>query len=113
MSQGTDWYTSYQAEIAHAQHARQSGNEGMARVCARRAVGILLGEYLFQQGISHPGPSAHDRIRLFQALPHIPPLVHQKIDHFLVHVNEEHNLPGNFDLIAEAEWLASFFGELR
>ena len=113
MSQGTDWYPSFRAEIAHAQLARQSGNEGMARVCARRAVGILLGEYLALHGIPHPGPSAHDRIRLFQDLPNIPPLVRQIIDHFLVHVKEDRSLPGNFDLIAEAEWLASNFEELR
>ncbi len=28
-----------------SQHA-QTGNEGMARVCARRAAGIIIGEYL-------------------------------------------------------------------
>jgi len=112
MSQRTDWFTSYRAEIAHAQLARQSGNEGMARVCARRAIGILLGEYLSQKGIP-PGPSAYDRMRLFQDLPHVPPLASQIIDHFLVHVKEDRSLPGNYDLIAEAELLASYFEELR
>jgi hypothetical protein len=112
MSQGTDWCTSYRVEIAHAKLARQSGNEGKARVCARRAVGILLGDYLSQQGIPS-GPSAYDRIRLFQDLPYIPPLVRQIIDHFLVHVNEDHSLPGDIDLLAEAEWLSSYFEELR
>ena len=31
-------------EIERAIAARMAGNEGMARVCARRAVGIILGD---------------------------------------------------------------------
>ena len=108
MSPASDWRTFYQAEIAHARLARQSGNEGMARVCARRAVGILIGEYLSRQGIPNPGPSAYDRIRIFQNLPHHSPAVRPIIDHFLLHVQPDRTLPGDFDLIAEAEWLASY-----
>ncbi len=112
MPQGNEWHTSFQAEIAHARHARQSGNEGMARVCARRAVGILLGEYLSQQGIP-PGPSAYDRIRIFQNLPHLSPSVRLITDHFLIHVQPDRTLPGDIDLIAEAESLASMIVDQR
>jgi len=112
MSQGKEWHTSFQAEIAHARHARLSGNEGMARVCARRAVGILLGEYLSQHGIP-PGPSAYDRIRIFQNLPHLSSSVQLIIDHFLLHVQTDRTLPGDIDLIAEAEWLASTITDHR
>jgi hypothetical protein len=101
------WEEEYQAEVAQARVARQSGNEGMARVCARRAVGILLGEYLAQQGVNNPGTSAYDRMRLFQSLPHLAAPIREVIDHFLVHVTPDRTLPGNHDLIAEAEWLAS------
>jgi hypothetical protein len=101
------WKEDYLAEISQARIARQSGNEGMARVCARRAVGILLGEYFSRQGITNSGSSAYDRLRLFQRLPHLAPPVRQVIDHFLAHVAPDRTLPGNFDLIAEAEWLAS------
>lgn len=106
MSHGTKWNAAYLAEITQAHTARQSGNEGMARVCARRAVGILLGEYLAQQRLPDPGPSAYDRIRRFQSLGLSAP-VREVIDHFLIHVTPEHTLPGNIDLIADAEWLAS------
>jgi len=33
------------AEFKHAEQARSRGNEGQARVCARRAVGIAAREY--------------------------------------------------------------------
>ena len=112
MSQGTEWHTSFKVEIAQARHARQSGNEGMARVCARRAVGILLGEYLSQQGIPS-GPSAYDRIRIFQNLPHLSPSVRLINDHFLLHVQTDRTLPGDIDLIAEAEWLESTIANQR
>jgi hypothetical protein len=101
------WKDQYQVEISQAKSARVSGNEGMARVCARRAVGILLGEYFSQQGIPIPGPSGYDRIRVFQNLSHLNPQIRDTIEHFLIHVSPDRTLPGNIDLIAEAEWLAS------
>ncbi len=101
------WQEQYQGEITLAKKARLKGNEGMARVCARRAVGILLGEYLSQQGIHISGPSAYDRIRVSQDLPHLNKQIRDTIDHFLLHVEPDRTLPGDFDLVAEAEWLAS------
>lgn len=101
------WQEQYQAEIFQAKKARIIGNEGMARVCARRAVGVLLGEYLSQQGIPTPGPSAYDRIRVFQGYAPLDPQIREIIDHFLLHVQADRTLPGNYDLIAEAEWLVS------
>jgi len=107
MSTKMQWKDQYQVEISRAKNARISGNEGMARVCARRAVGILVGEYFSQQGITIPGPSAYDRMRVFQNLSYLNPQIQDSIEHFLIHVTPERTLPGNIDLIAEAEWLAS------
>jgi len=107
MPEKATWEEDYLAEITQARIARQSGNEGKARVCARRAVGILLGAYIAQQGLTNPGTSAYDRMRLFQTLPHLAAPIREVIDHFLVHVTPDRTLPGNHDLIAEAEWLAS------
>ena len=46
MNQYDDCKIKYDQEINRAEKARQDGNEGMARVCARRAAGIVVGEYL-------------------------------------------------------------------
>lgn len=103
--QTTDWKDTYLQEIAQARRAQTAGNAGMARVCARRAVGVLIGEYLQQQGAPQGTPSAYERIKVFQALPNIDPQTQQVVDHFLLRVRHDHSLPGDPDLIAEAEWL--------
>jgi hypothetical protein len=80
MSTKMQWKDQYQVEITQAKNARISGKEGMARVRARRAVGILLGEYFSQQGIAIPGPSAYDRMRVYQNLPHLNPQIRDSIE---------------------------------
>lgn len=47
-------------EFALAEQARARGNEGQARVCARRAAGIAIREYLTRRGIRPPSASAYD-----------------------------------------------------
>ena len=37
-------------EFERAASARRKGNEGQARVCARRAAGIAIREYLIRRG---------------------------------------------------------------
>ena len=107
MSVKNNWKERVQTELNQAVTARASGNEGMARVCARRAVGILLGEYLSRRGITNIGPSATDRIRVFLNLPDISPAFREMLNHFILHVSPDRSLPGNFDLIAESEWLVA------
>ena len=101
------WKHRFQAELNQARTARQSSNEGKARVCARRAVGVLIGEYLFRHGFKDPGPSAYDRLIYFQSLPDITSETVEISHHFLLRVSTDHTLPGDIDLIAEAEWLAN------
>jgi hypothetical protein len=35
-----NWQERYQNELERGEQARRDGNEGMARVCARRAAGL-------------------------------------------------------------------------
>ena len=106
MSPGIDWSTRYQQEIQHAAAARQAGNEGMARVCARRAVGHVIGEYLRRRGLSHPTPSAYDRLKILGDLPDLSPQAREVASHFLLRITHAHQLPIEADLLAEAQWLA-------
>ena len=104
--ENSTWQEQFNAEITHAETARAAGNEGMARVCARRAVGIIAGEYLPRQGISTPKPSAYDRIKFMLDLDLLPVEVKPTLEHFLLRIDTNHQLPVNADLIAEARWLA-------
>jgi hypothetical protein len=100
------WQDNFDGELAHAQAARASGNEGMARVCARRAVGILIGEYLRLRGISYAKPSAYDRIKYLLDLDSVPVEAQRVLAHFLLRIDTDHNLPLEVDLIGEARWLS-------
>ena len=103
----SSWQQGYKNEINLAINARNSGNEGMARVCARRAVGIVIGEYFAQQEIIEVNQGAYDRIKRLVDHPGTPDEVKDVAGHFLIRVNTEHNLPVDVDLVAEAQWLKS------
>ncbi len=101
-----NWQEEYKQEIARATLARRNRNEGMARVCARRAAGIVIGEYLLRQGLFNLNQSAYDRLHLFSSLPQVDERLKNISNHFLMKVNHHHNLPVDADLVNEVQWLA-------
>lgn len=98
-------------ELEKAESARESGNEGMARVCARRAAGIAIGNYLQRKGYSDPGKSAYDRLRILCNLTDTPEDIRQVALYFLTKVTPDYKLPLNVDLISEARWLINRLGQ--
>ena len=97
-----DWKTEIQAEFERAEQARARGNEGQARVCARRAAGIAAREYLLRRGEIIRTPSAYDLLNLLKDDSHLPPDLKLIADHLTLRVNEEFKLPVDVDLIEEA-----------
>jgi hypothetical protein len=95
----------YNKELEHAIFARSNGNEGMARVCARRAAGIIIGEYLNRLGYSSLTNSAYDRLSIFYNLPFVDQGYKDIANHFLIKVNLDHTLPLEADLISDVLWL--------
>jgi hypothetical protein len=101
-------------ELANGAAARQGGLEGRARVCARRAAGAAIREYLDLRGLRAPGSSAYDLLAYLQELAGVPggiPAeisqgVRQAAEKLLARVDEDYSLPGDVDLLAEAAWLA-------
>jgi hypothetical protein len=100
-----NWRTNFFQELSQAEEARNEGNEGKARVCARRAAGIVLGEYFARRGITDLSPGAFDRLKYFSSLSDISQQEREICEHFLVRVLPDHNLPVEADLIADARWL--------
>jgi len=94
-------------ELRQAESARDDGNEGKARVCARRAAGIAATEYLNRLGDPHPGTSAYDRLRYLYEMAGLPPSVRELTGHFLERVTQEFTFPIEVDLIADAHQLAA------
>ena len=97
-----DWQTEIEAELDKAEQARRRGNEGQARVCARRAAGIAIREYLTRRGIRPPSVSAYDLLNLVKEDPHVAPDLKRIAEHLTLRVTEEFKLPVEADLVAEA-----------
>lgn len=100
-----DWRTDFEAEIARAESAREKKNEGQARVCARRAAGIVLREYFKRKGIPVRSTSAMDLLNLLAEQPHLSPNVKRAASLLTLRVDEAFKLPADADLIAEARKL--------
>src|SRR5215813_7570281 len=94
-----------QAEFDCAEQARARGNEGQARVCARRAAGIAIREYLIRKGTQPTSTSAMDLLNLIKDDPLLSPDLKLIVDHLTLRVTEEFKLPIDADLIAEARTL--------
>lgn len=99
------WQTHLQGEFKRAKAARARGNEGQARVCARRAAGIAVREYYARRGQTLRTPSAYDLLALLRDDPRIPPDLKQAAAHLTLRVTEEFKLPVDVDLLDEARKL--------
>jgi hypothetical protein len=97
-----NWKVIFEKELAHGRSSRLEGNEGRARVCARRAAGIAIGEFLARHGFNHLPNSTYDRLDFLRNIPGQDPVIITLVDHFLMQVTSEHTLPVNIDLISES-----------
>jgi hypothetical protein len=96
-------------ELERGFSARSAGNEGRARVCARRAAGAALREFsrLTGQGRSDVATgSAYDLLSAVQDLEQIPLAVKEAARYLITKVDENHRLPGDIDLLQQARVLA-------
>src|SRR5215207_4475158 len=90
-----------QGEIERAEAARARGNEGQARVCARRAAGIAAREYLTRHGEKIRTPSTYDLLKILAEKQSLSPELRQSAHYLTLRVNDEFKLPVNVDLVAE------------
>lgn len=104
--ENSDWKQLVSIELSMAENARRDGNEGRARVCARRAAGHVAGEYLQRKGIVLGTESALEMLRYLESYPELKPGEVELVQHFLIHITPEHTLPIKADLIADVRLLA-------
>lgn len=97
-----------QLEFEAARKARENNNEGQARVCARRAAGIAIRDYLTRKGTPLPSRSAHDLLNFIKQETPLPPNLKLVADHLTLRVTEEFKLPVDADLVAEAKSLCDW-----
>ena len=99
----TTWKIKLSEEFAMAQDALNAENQGKMRVCARRAAGISIREYLIQRGITPPSLSAYDLLKYLEEMDDTPPDLRQASAYLRLRVTEDFRLPVDVDLVAEAK----------
>lgn len=99
-------------ELILAEQSRESGNEGRSRVCARRAAGWAIQEYMRRQGEVLHTTNALDSIKSFAARDGLPKEVVDVLHHLSIKLekdslDEDAYYPiQDVDLVKEAHWLA-------
>lgn len=106
------WQERVERELERADAARSRGNEGMARVCARRAAGWAAEAYLEQHGEALASPSVLEQMRRLIQVGGLQPDLNMKLEHLLTpkHKGEEgadSYFRPDIDLVAEARELIS------
>ena len=101
----THWKTALEKEFQMAAAARGRGNEGQARVCARRAAGIIIREYLARREIRPTSPSAYELLNSILFMPDLPAEARQAAEYLTLRVNQEFELPLVVDLVKQARIL--------
>lgn len=94
-----------QNEFQRAEKARANKNEGQARVCARRAAGLAIRDFLTRTGTPPSSLSAVDLLNLIKDDTRLTPDLRLIVDHLTLRVTEEFKLPVEADLVAEARTL--------
>jgi len=100
------WQNKFKHELERGHQARAEGNEGMARVCARRAAGEVIREYYQRQRTSLSKPSVLHALKTLTQSEQISPHTREIATHFIWQITTEHILPGDVDLLDEVAWLA-------
>lgn len=95
-------------EFSRAAEARSRGNEGRARVCARRAAGIAVKAYFSRKKRRATSSSAVDLLNQLSADPQLPDELKLAVQHLTLRVDEKFELPADVDLIADARKLCDW-----
>jgi hypothetical protein len=107
-----EWPERVQRELLAAEAARANGNEGMARVCARRAAGWTVQAFLGTQGIDLGTPDVLKHFRYLLNDRNLPPEARPILEHLLQpkikdDPEQDSRWPLEIDLVSEARQLFS------
>ena len=109
-----DWKKKFLQEIQLGSDARARGNEGQARVCARRAAGEVVREYFRRRGsraeigitMSVHTSSVYDLLKILLEIPDLPEAARREAEYLTLRVTEAFVLPVEVDLLRSAAALA-------
>jgi hypothetical protein len=94
-----------QAELEKAERARLAGNEGRARVCARRAAGNAARGFLTRHGVILRNSSAYTALQVLAEYPALAPDLRIAAVHLTTRLTPDFTMPVDADLISDARKL--------
>jgi hypothetical protein len=92
-------------ELENAHTSRREGNEGKARVCARRATGLAIRVHFEEMEESIPTTNTLRLLKWFADQPQFSDELRKAASRLTVHVTTGHNLPHQEDLLEDAKFL--------
>jgi len=90
-------------ELEKAHQARQKGNEGMARVLARRAAGLAIREYFSINSFNQRGLSLNALIKDEEVRNSLPASTYKALDRLTTRIGMDFQFPADFDLLLDAQ----------
>jgi len=106
--QGDAMQEQIEAELLQARQAREKGNEGQARVCARRAAGRAIRAWYQKREGAGWGGDALKQLKRLQADATVPETVRRAAARLTTKVDFEHRLPFEDDPIEDARRIIAF-----
>lgn len=97
-----------ETELKRAHEARAAGNEGQARVYARRAAGLAIRAYYQKQGAAGWGGDAWTQLNRLKEDAAVPAEMRAKAVRLTTKVDHNHNLPFPEDPLEDARGLIAF-----
>jgi hypothetical protein len=91
------------AELKEAQRSRMQGNEGKARVCARRAAGWAVGSYVETRSLAEPHTNALEHLKWVGENTKFSDEVREAANRLTTKVNTDGNLPFREDPVSDAQ----------
>lgn len=104
-----DWKIQIQNELDHARLALTDGNDGKARACSRRAVGIILKQLEQKNKLNVRTLSAVDRLKEVAANETFPENIRKAAQRMVTNVKDRLSEDFTFHPIRDAEILIDHF----
>jgi hypothetical protein len=107
-----DYWKKANEELQYADQAREFENEGMARVCARRAAGWAIKGYLHDHNLPIPTPTAMDLLQAETIRSIFPENIRELMIHLTQRISLERGMNG-IDLLEDTKKLITYLHNSR
>ncbi|MEC4675179.1 MAG: hypothetical protein VST68_13400 [Nitrospirota bacterium] len=106
-----NWREQIEQELAKAATGLREGNDGLARVCARRAVALGAQNRMERSGVSAPPADAMHQLRKIQEDEEFPLWVREVAQRLLTKVTQRDQVPMSTDPIADARLILTYLDQ--